>query len=82
MATSTSRIGREASVAALDVDELLGAEVGAEAGLGDDVVGQAERRACVAITELQPWAMLANGPPWSNAGLFSSVCTRFGGIAS
>ena len=23
----------------------------------------------VAITLLQPWAMLANGPPWMNAGL-------------
>ena len=34
------------------------------------------------MTELQPWAMLANGPPWMNAGLFSSVCTRFGISAS
>ena len=32
--------GREAAVAADDVHELLGAQVGAEAGLGDDVVGQ------------------------------------------
>ncbi len=22
----------------------------------------------VAMMELQPWAMLANGPPWTNAG--------------
>ena len=36
----------------------------------------------MAITELQPWAMLANGPPWMNAGLFSSVCTRLGISAS
>ena len=36
----------------------------------------------VAITELQPWAILANGPPWMKAGLFSSVCTRFGASAS
>ena len=36
----------------------------------------------VAITELQPWAMLANGPPWMNAGLFSRVCTRLGASAS
>ena len=36
----------------------------------------------VAITELQPWAMLANGPPWMKAGLFSSVCTRLGLMAS
>ena len=36
----------------------------------------------VAMTELQPWAMLANGPPWMIAGLFSRVCTRFGASAS
>ena len=36
----------------------------------------------VASTLLQPWAMLANGPPWMKAGLFSSVCTRFGLMAS
>src|SRR6266849_1662644 len=34
------------------------------------------------MTELQPCAMLANGPPWMKAGLFSSVWTRFGAIAS
>ena len=32
----------------------------------------------MAMTLLQPWAMLAKGPPWMMAGLFSSVCTRFG----
>ena len=32
----------------------------------------------VASTELQPWAMLAKGPPWMKAGVPSSVCTRFG----
>src|SRR3989475_7076680 len=36
----------------------------------------------VATTELQPWAMLPNGPQWMNAGPPSSVCTRFGLIAS
>ena len=36
----------------------------------------------VAITLLQPWAMFANGPPCTNAGVPSSVCTRFGFIAS
>src|SRR5260370_14003440 len=30
----------------------------------------------------QPWAIFAKGPPWMKAGLFSSVCTRFGAIAS
>ena len=71
----------EAGLAALDVEELLRAEVGAEAGFGHDVVAQLERRR-VASTELQPCAILANGPPWMKTGLFSSVCTRFGISAS
>src|SRR3546814_9416212 len=37
--------GLEASLAALDVEELFGAEIGAEAGLGDDVIGHLQRRA-------------------------------------
>ena len=73
--------GLEPGLAALDVEELLGAEVGAEAGFGDDVVGELERGR-VAITELQPCAMLANGPPWTKAGVPSSVCTRLGASAS
>ena len=40
------------------------------------------RPARVAITELQPWAMLANGPPCTNAGAPSRVCTRLGASAS
>ena len=36
----------------------------------------------VAITELQPCAILANGPPWISAGEPPSVCTRFGSTAS
>ena len=36
----------------------------------------------VATMELQPWAMFANGPPWTMAGVCSNVCTRFGLIAS
>ena len=36
----------------------------------------------VAITELQPCAMLANGPPWISAGEPSSICTRLGAKAS
>ena len=32
----------------------------------------------VAVIELVPWAMLANGPPWTNAGTPSVVCARFG----
>ncbi len=38
------RLGAQAGLAALDVDELLGTEVGTEAGLGHDVVGELERR--------------------------------------
>ena len=40
------------------------------------------RPARVAITELHPWAMLANGPPCTKAGAPSMVCTRFGASAS
>ena len=36
----------------------------------------------VAMTELQPCAMFANGPPCTNAGAPSRVCTRFGASAS
>ena len=36
----------------------------------------------VAMIELQPWAMLAKGPPWTNAGVPSSVCTKLGLSAS
>jgi di/tripeptidase len=35
--------GLEAGLAALDVEELLGAEIGAEAGFGHHVVGELER---------------------------------------
>ena len=36
----------------------------------------------VAATELQPWAMLANGPPCTKAGTPSMDCTKFGSMAS
>ena len=36
----------------------------------------------VAVTELHPCAMFANGPPCTKAGVPSSVCTRLGFIAS
>jgi hypothetical protein len=36
---------REAGLAALDVEELLRAEIGAEAGLGHHIVGELQRRA-------------------------------------
>ncbi len=43
VATITTASGRKPALAALDVDELLRAEVGAEAGLGHDVVGELQR---------------------------------------
>ena len=53
----------------------------AEAGLRDD--DSASRRAVlVAMIELAPWAMLANGPPWIRAADPPRVCTRFGLRAS
>ena len=36
----------------------------------------------MAVIELVPCAMLANGPPWTNAGTPSIVCTRLGLTAS
>ena len=36
----------------------------------------------VATTELQPWAILANGPPCTSAGVCSKVWTKFGFKAS
>ena len=53
---------------ALDVQELLRAQVCAEAGLGDGVVAHLSAMARRGLTELQPWAMLANGPPWMKRG--------------
>ncbi len=35
-----------------------------------------------ATMEELPVAMLPNGPVWTRAGVFSSVCIRFGLIAS
>src|SRR6202041_1444564 len=37
-------IGREAGLAAFDIEKLFGAEIRAEARLGDDIVGKLERR--------------------------------------
>ena len=43
VATSTAQSGCKPGLAALDVEELLAAEVGAEAGFGHHVVGELER---------------------------------------
>ena len=40
-----NRVGLETRLAALDVEELLGAEIGPEARLGHHIVGELERRA-------------------------------------
>ncbi|SIH90438.1 Uncharacterised protein [Mycobacteroides abscessus subsp. abscessus] len=40
------------------------------------------RAAFVASRLLHPWAMLANGPPWMNAGECSRLWTRLGASAS
>ena len=44
VATMTAAAGFRPGLAALDVEELFRAEIGAEAGLGDDVVGELQRR--------------------------------------
>ena len=43
VATITTQVGLEPRLAAFDVEEFLGAEIGAEARLGDHVVGELER---------------------------------------
>ena len=43
VATSTAQSGDKAGLAALDVQEFLAAEIGAETGFGDDVIGKFER---------------------------------------
>ena len=41
-----------------------------------------ERLTWSATMDELPWAMLANGPAWTKAGVPSRVCIRFGLIAS
>ena len=43
VATMHHAVGLEPGFAAFDVEEFLGAEIGAEAGLGDHIVGELER---------------------------------------
>ena len=43
VATSTTQSGARPGLAALDVEEFLGAEIGAEAGFGHHIVGELER---------------------------------------
>jgi formate--tetrahydrofolate ligase len=45
-------------------------------------ISPSARASFVAATELQPWAMLPNGPPCTSAGPPSRVCTRLGRMAS
>ena len=52
-----------------------------EPPLGDDVLAELERDE-VGDGELLPWAMFMNGPQWTKAAWPSSVCTRFGLMAS
>ena len=81
VATSTMARGQTPICAALDVEELLAAEIEAEAPFGDRVVAEAIA-SLVARTLLQPCAMLPNGPQWTIAGPPSAVWTRFGFSAS
>lgn len=62
------RIRFQTCKAAFDVAEFFRAQIRAEACFGYGVIGKVFRRR-VAVTELQPWAMLANGPPCTKAGV-------------
>ena len=75
-------VGHQARGAALDVEELLGAHVGAEAGLGDDVVAAADARSGRRAIEELPWRCSPNGPAWTKTGVLSIVCRSVGLIAS
>ncbi|SUA24835.1 Uncharacterised protein [Neisseria gonorrhoeae] len=75
------RIRFQTGKAAFDVAEFFRTQVRAEACFGYGVIGKVFARR-VAVTELQPWAMLANGPPCTKAGVPSMVCTKLGLIAS
>ena len=60
------RRGPQTRLAALDVDEFLRAEVGAESRLGDDVVDQLHRRACrdhriAAVRDIGEWSAVDEG---------------------
>lgn len=75
------RIRPQACLAAFDIEEFFRTEIRAETGLGNHVVAELELQR-VAMMLLQPWAIFANGPPCTKAGVCSSVCTRFGCSAS
>ena len=58
----TASVGLEPADPALDVEEPLGAHVGAEAGLGDERSRCARMAMRSAMTDDVPVAMLPNGP--------------------
>ena len=75
------RVGVDVRHAALDVQEFLRPQVGAEAGLGDRIVPQFQGRlgghdGVAAVGDV------GKGPPWMRAGVPSSVWTRLGFSAS
>ena len=66
------QVGAESGLAALDVDKLLGAQIGSESGLGHQVVGQPQSgeggdHGVAAMGDI------GEGPPCTSAGLFSNV---------
>ena len=81
VATMTAASGRSAGVAALDVDQLLEAQVAAEAALGDHVVGQLRPIGRPARTSCRG-RCCRRARCARTRGVCSSVCSRFGLIAS
>ena len=83
VATTTTAAGRQARHAALDVEELLRAEVGAEARLGDGVVAPVFSAMRVASTRVAAVGDVGERAAVDEApGVPSSVCTRLGLSAS
>ena len=67
-----------ARLAALDVEEFLGAQVGAEPGLGHDVIGELQRKPSSPSPSCSHARCWRTGRHGRRPGLSSSVCTRLG----
>src|SRR6185312_4850787 len=74
-------IWRKTRLAAFDVEEFLGAEIRSEPRFSHHVIGKLERR-CRGNDRIAAVRNIGEGAPVNESGRASSVCTRFGAIAS